>query len=275
MFALTTLALAALPVALAQSSSSNNDEQVLGIYMFHRHGDRTAKSTPPANLTNLGYEQVYRSGQYYRNRYIASDADFRINGVNSDIVKQSQIAVSAPADVVLGHSALGFLQGLYPQVGEQEGVSTLRNGTEVPIPLDGYQLITVSEVDQGTNSENNAWLQSAQGCGQATVSSNQYFSSKEYNDLLESTREFYESLSPVVNGTFNESEINFKNAYTSMSFWSSMFEWHKLTICSSLRPDQRRPNPQHQLPGLRPHQRRRVRPSALPRRHPRMGSRLQ
>ena len=96
MFALTTLALAALPVALAQSSSSssnNNDEQVLGIYMFHRHGDRTAKSTPPANLTNLGYEQVYRSGQYYRNRYIASDADFRVNGVNSDIVKQSQIAV--------------------------------------------------------------------------------------------------------------------------------------------------------------------------------------
>jgi len=211
MFALTTLALAALPVALAQSS---NDEQVLGIYMFHRHGDRTAKSTPPANLTNLGYEQVYRSGQYYRNRYIASDADFRINGVNSDIVKQSQIAVSAPADVVLGHSALGFLQGLYPPVGEDEGVSTLRNGTEVPIPLDGYQLITVSEVDQGTNSENNAWLQSAQGCSQATVSSNQYFSSKEYNDLLESTRDFYDSLSPVVNGSFNETEISYKNAYT-------------------------------------------------------------
>ena len=213
MFALTTLALAALPVALAQSS---NDEQVLGIYMFHRHGDRTAKSTPPANLTNLGYEQVYRSGQYYRNRYIASDADFRINGVNSDIVKQSQIAVSAPADVVLGHSALGFLQGLYPPVGEDEGVSTLRNGTEVPIPLDGYQLITVSEVDQGTNSENNAWLQSAQGCSQATVSSNQYFSSKEYNDLLESTRDFYDSLSPVVNGSFNETEISYNNAYTSM-----------------------------------------------------------
>ena len=147
---------------------------------------------------------------------IASDADFRINGVNSDIVKQSQIAVSAPADVVLGHSALGFLQGLYPQVGEQEGVSTLRNGTEVPIPLDGYQLITVSEVDQGTNSENNAWLQSAQGCGQATSSSNQYFSSKEYNDLLESTRDFYDSLAPVVSGSFDESEINYKNAYTSM-----------------------------------------------------------
>jgi hypothetical protein len=214
MLSLATLALAALPIALAQSSS---DEQVLGIYMFHRHGDRTAKSTPPANLTNLGYEQVYRSGQYYRNRYIASDADFRINDVESDIVKQSQIAISAPADVVLGHSALGFLQGRYPPVGDKLGTSTLRNGTEVSAPLDGYQLVTVSEVDQGTNSENNAWLQSATGCGKATVSSNQYFSSKEYKDLLESTRGFYNDLSPVLNGTFNESEISFKNAYTSMS----------------------------------------------------------
>jgi hypothetical protein len=213
MLSLTTLALAALPVALAQSSS---DEQVLGIYMFHRHGDRTAKQTPPANLTDLGYRQVYESGQYYRNRYIASNADFRINGVNSDIVKQSQIAVSAPADVVLGHSALGFLQGLYPPVGDKLGTFTLRNGTEVTTPLDGYQLITVSEVDQGANSENNAWLQSATGCGQATVSSNQYFSSKEYNDLLESTRDFYDGLSPALNRSFNESEISYKNAYTSM-----------------------------------------------------------
>jgi hypothetical protein len=213
MLSLTTLALAALPVALAQSSG---DEKVLGIYMFHRHGDRTSKSTPPANLTDLGYRQVYESGQYYRNRYIASDADFRINGVNSDIVKQSQIAVSAPADVVLGHSALGFLQGFYPPVGDQLGTSTLRNGTEVTTPLDGYQLITVSEVDQGANSENNAWLQSATGCGQATVSSNQYFSSKEYNDLLESTRNFYDGLTPALNRSFNESEISFKNAYTSM-----------------------------------------------------------
>ena len=92
----------------------------------------------------------------------------------------------------------------------------MRNGTEVPSPMDGYQLVTVSEVDQGTNSENNAWLQSAQGCGQATVSSNQYFSSKEYNDLLESTRDLYDSLAPVVSGSFNESEISYKNAYTSM-----------------------------------------------------------
>lgn len=215
MLSLTALALTALPYALAQSS---NDEQVLGVYMFHRHGDRTAKTTPPANLTTLGYQQVWQSGQYYRNRYITSDAELQINGIQSDLVKQSQIAISAPEDEVLRHSAMGFVQGLYPPVGDKLATTTLANETEITAPLNGYQLVSVADVDGGADSENNAWLQSATGCGQATVSSNQYFSSKQYNDLLESTRDFYTNLSPVVDGVFNQSELSFKNAYTSMHY---------------------------------------------------------
>lgn len=211
MLSLATLALSALPVAYAQ----NNNENVLGVYMFHRHGDRTAKSTPPANLTDLGYQEVYTSGQYYRNRYVASDASLRINGLNSDIVKQSQIAVSAPDDTVLQNSAMGFLQGLYPPVGETLGSETLRNGTDVDSPLNGYQLIPVGEVSTGSGSEDNSWLQSAQGCSAATVSSNNYFLSKQYQDLLASTQDFYDSISPVINQTFNSSQASFKNAYTS------------------------------------------------------------
>jgi hypothetical protein len=199
-------------MALAQSS---NPENVLGVYIFHRHGDRTPKSTPPANLTDLGYRQVYTSGQYYRNRYVASDAGYRINGINPDIVKQSQIAVSAPVDVVLQNSATGFLQGLYPPVGSALGKATLRNGTSVAAPMDGYQLIPVEDTTHGTGSEDTTWLQSASGCAQAIVSSNNYFSSKEYTDLLFNTRDFYSNIYPVVNGTFNESQVSFKNAYSS------------------------------------------------------------
>lgn len=213
MLSLAVLSLAALPHAIAQSSSK---EQVLGVYLFHRHGDRTSKSTPPANLTTLGYDQVYRSGQYYRSRYIESDAVLRISGIEADVVKQSQIAVSAPEDDVLQHSAMGFVQGLYPPVGDRLATTTLGNGSEITAPMNGYQLVSVADVDQGTDSENNAWLQSATGCNQAVVSSNQYFSSKEYNDLLESTKEFYQSLLPVVEGTFNLSSLSYENAYTSM-----------------------------------------------------------
>ena len=52
--------------ALAAGSAAVQ-EAVLGIYIFSRHGDRTAKATPPANLTDLGYEEVFTSGTYFRN----------------------------------------------------------------------------------------------------------------------------------------------------------------------------------------------------------------
>ena len=210
----TKLALlaSAVPMALAQSV---NDETILGVYMFHRHGDRTAKMTPPANLTGLGYQEVYTSGQYYRSRYIASDAAYRINGIEADTVKQSQIAVSAPADVVLQSSAMGFLQGLYPPVGGELDTSTLRNGTRITAPMDGYQLIPIGLVGSGSGSEDNGWLQRASGCAKATVSSNNYFLSQEYMDLLDDTQDFYQSILPAISGTYNSSMASYKNAYTS------------------------------------------------------------
>lgn len=201
-------------MALAQTADNSN-ENILGVYMFHRHGDRTPKALAPANLTDLGYSQVYTSGQYYRNRYIASNATLRINGINSDLVKQSQIAVSAPDDTVLQNSAMGFLQGLYPPVGNALGTQTLRDGTNVSAPMNGYQLIPVDLVTSGSGSEDSSWLQAASGCAAATISSNNYFSSEQYVNLLDSTRDFYQNIYPVINGTFNETQNSFKNAYTS------------------------------------------------------------
>ena len=93
-------------VALA-TASAQAQETVLGVYIFSRHGDRTPKSLPPANLTDLGYQEIYTSGQYFRSRYIASNASHKIAGMNADIVKQSQISVSAPVDTVLQNSAQG------------------------------------------------------------------------------------------------------------------------------------------------------------------------
>ncbi|KAL8835479.1 MAG: hypothetical protein Q9170_003312 [Blastenia crenularia] len=189
-------------------------ETILGVYIFSRHGDRTAKSTPPANLTDLGYRQVFTSGTYFRNRYIDSGASSKIVGVNSDIVKQSQITSSAPLDTVLMNSAQAFLQGLYPPVGSSLGSDTLRNGSVVQPPLDGYQLIPIQTVTSGTGSEDSAWLQGSSNCAQALASSNGYFSTSDYNDLLLKTGDFYKSLTPLINGTFGPEDISYKSAYT-------------------------------------------------------------
>lgn len=188
-------------------------ETVLGVYIFHRHGDRTAKATPPTSLTDLGYQEVMTSGSYYRSRYIDSSAPLYIDGISTDMPNLAQIEISAPSDNVLMNSALGFGQGLYPPVAGSS--QTLRNGTVIQAPLNGYQLIPIATVSTGTNSEDSTWLESSTSCYNAEISSNEYFYSSQYDQLLKSTMGFYKGLMPVVNTTFNSSADTYKNAYTS------------------------------------------------------------
>ena len=198
----------------------NAQETVLGVYIFHRHGDRTSKSFSPTSLTDLGYAQVFSSGDFYRNRYIDSNASSPIFGISSTLVKNSQLSVQAPVDTVLQNSAAGFLQGLYPPVGATLGTQKLANGSSVEAPLGGFQLIPVNAVasaSSSANSENSAWLQGSSGCENAIVSSNNYFTSTEYMEKFNSTAAFYQSILPVINSTFTAAADTFKNAYSSKS----------------------------------------------------------
>lgn len=203
------LTVASVPLLAAGAST----ETVLGAYIFSRHGDRTSKSTPPTVLTDLGYSQVYMTGQYYRSRYLSDSSQSQIHGINPDLVTPGQLTALAPADEVLQNSATAFFQTLYPPAG---GIATtkLRNGTEIEAPMNGYQLVAISQTNAGGNSENLAWLQSASKCHNAKVSSNSYFTSEAYNELQDTTSDFYKSLEPMIRDTFAPDEITFKNAYT-------------------------------------------------------------
>lgn len=207
-------------ISLFSQFTATTAETVLGAYIYSRHGDRTSKSTPPTILTTLGYSQVFTTGEYYRKRYVSSSSSSssssRIAGIAPDTVDLSQIVVSSPLDDVLQTSATGFLQGLYPPVSSAQ--MKLRNNTVIDAPMNGYQLIPVDQTDTGSNSENSAWLQSTNACPKAEVSSNNYFNSLEYEDLLDSTADFYKSLTPMLEPTFKPDEINYKNAYTIFDY---------------------------------------------------------
>lgn len=209
--AATALALAVLPL-------SSSADQVLSVYTFHRHGDRTDKSHPPTSLTDLGYTQVYNSGQYYRSRYVEAGALLPILNLNQNLVLESQIQASAPSDTVIQNSAMGFLQGLYPPVGATTSAQTLANGTTISAPMNGYQLIPISLITSGSGSEDETWLQDATACANAETSSNEYYYTPQYTSLLNSTNGFYQNLVPLIGGTFNSSRATFKNAYTSQSY---------------------------------------------------------
>jgi hypothetical protein len=194
--------------ALSLVAGAKAAETVLGAYIFHRHGDRTAKALAPTNLTPLGYEQVHTSGQYYRSRYLSGDS--KIRGINEDEVKLSQLSVTAPVDNVLQNSAMGFLQGLYPPF---QTVQTLANSQSVQAPLNGYQLIPVNTISTGAGSEDSGWLQDASSCQNAKTSSDSYFQSKDYSDLKSSTGDFYSSIVPSINNVVPADQVTFKNAY--------------------------------------------------------------
>lgn len=204
-------------MAIAALLPAASAETVLGAYIVHRHGDRTPKQWPPVSLTALGAEQVLSSGTYYRNRYVASNASSPIANLSHDLAVLSQMSVTSPVDTLLQTSAQVFLQGLYPPAGSA-ATQRLANGTDTSPPLGGYQYIPVNAVSNaatGPSSEDSMWLQGTSGCGNALISSNEYFNSTEYLDTLASTADFYKSLEPVINGTFSEAQANFKNAYGS------------------------------------------------------------
>lgn len=194
-------------------------EQVLGVYIFHRHGDRTAKSWSPVNLTPLGADQVKSSADFFRNRYIDDGASLQIAGISVDKAVLSQLAITAPVDNVLQNSAGVFAQWLYPP-NKAAGSTKLANGTTVVAPLDGYQYIPVNTVASASssNSESSAWLQGSSGCSGAVVSSNNYFLSPEYQSTFSDTKDFYQGLLPVINTTFNSSTATFKNGYTIFDY---------------------------------------------------------
>ncbi|KLP09178.1 uncharacterized protein FFB20_06083 [Fusarium fujikuroi] len=189
-------------------------EDVLGLYVFHRHGDRTAKAWKPVNFTALGADEVHSSGSWYRDTYVSKDASRKITGLSPESAVLSQLDVTSPVDAVLQNSALVFLQGLYPPTKQFE---TLANGSKVEAPLSGYQYIPIASVETAAsdrNSENSAWLQGNSGCTNAEASSNDYFSSSEYAGVYKDSESFYQGLLPVINGTYGKDEANFQNAYT-------------------------------------------------------------
>ncbi|ROW14029.1 hypothetical protein VPNG_04063 [Cytospora leucostoma] len=192
-------------------------ETVLGAYIFHRHGDRTAKAWKPTKLTALGSDEVYTSGAWYRNRYVASNSTHPILNLASDVAVLSQLSITAPADNVLQGSAEGFTQSLYPPAGSA-AYQTLADGTKVQAPLDGYQYIPVnlvtSESTSSSSVEDSSWLQGSSGCAKAISSSDSYYQTDEYSSILNKTTAFYHDLLPVYNTTFNSSKATYKNAYT-------------------------------------------------------------
>lgn len=137
--------------------------------------------------------------------------------MSEDEYVRTQVFASAPDQPILLNTATAFLQGLYPPL---EGLDadlvsqTLVNGSESESPLDGYQYVVLSGVQD--NSPDTIWIKGDDACPAYKDASKSFKESKEFKQREEDTKDFYEGFYDMLqDGVYNieRENLTYANAY--------------------------------------------------------------
>ncbi|BFZ61339.1 hypothetical protein YB2330_002404 [Saitoella coloradoensis] len=211
-----------------------SDQQLLGIVLLSRHGDRTQYYQSPANYTStetaitpLGERQNYNQGSFVASRYLNSSSDHYIQGI-AEVANVDQLDVKADAggegNVVL-LSAYAFWEGVYPPTAREN--ITLANGTTVTSPLGGYQYVPVTTIVETDSPMLEPWT----SCPAFTKNLNSFYTSSFFSNKSTESADFRSNLTSYVGGR-NTSLINMYNTFDYMNVNSI----HNATYLASL-PD--------------------------------------
>jgi len=152
--------LTAVLALLGTASAALTQQVVWSAVTYTYHGEKTPALFPgPYDLTPLGANQVYESGQTLRHRYISGPSNGTslttpspIHDISLNAIDNSQMTILATDDAWVSASALAFMQAFYPPrnniVIDLE--SMLGNSSLALYPLDGYQypnIETLSTLD--------------------------------------------------------------------------------------------------------------------------------
>lgn len=220
-------------------AGSTNGETVLGAVVFTRHGDRTTKHYGAQALTNLGASQCFQSGSDYRARYIAAGSPHRIQGISEFKYDSTQVYATAPNQGILLNTATSFLQGLYPPLMELNpdvASQTLNDGSESTSPLNGYQYVSL--MGTSSNSPDTIWIKGDDACPAYTTASDSFLSSTEYQTTLDSTRDFYQSLFPLLQSVPDISSAS------SLSYAKAFDIYDLLNVAAIHNASQTQPSPE-------------------------------
>ncbi|KAK3290415.1 histidine phosphatase superfamily [Chaetomium fimeti] len=199
-------------MALAGLAATAAAETIHGALVFSRHGDRTTKHFGSQVLTPLGAQQVFQVGSDYRARYLSSSSPHHIQGISESEYVPAQIYASAPDQPILLNTATSFLQALYPPLGDTVSAQDLANGSSVSSPLTGYQYVTLHGVND--DSPESVWIKGDDDCPVVAAASADFKKSSEFQSRLASTRDFYQSLYPLVHEVYpSASDLSYAKAY--------------------------------------------------------------
>jgi prostatic aicd phosphatase len=212
-------------------------ETIHGVVAFTRHGDRTTRMFPGYSLTNLGAQQAYNSGQFYRERYVDDGADSRIAGIQADEVSARQVWASAPNQGLLFQTAVSFLQGLYPpltELDEELATESLTNGSDFTAPLNGYQFILVQ--GQPATNKDTIWIKGDDNCPTHIAAQKSYLKTPEYESVLNETTDFYSQFVPLLGDILGDDGVTYENAYEVFDLMN-VASIHNESIAGEIDPD--------------------------------------
>lgn len=188
-------------------------ENILGSFIFSRHGDRLTKPTP--YLTPIGAQQCFESGEFYHDRYFN---EYPIAGLDQ-VYNPYQFSVMVPISDVLFKSMLAWTQGFYPevssdQIDDVEGAS-LANGTDSDTP-DGYQYVLLDGIDEDSGQY---WvIKGDDNCPTFNDAQSDFEKSDFMKQMNDSTYSFYQSLTQYTT-EIPKKKLNFDNAFTVFDYF--------------------------------------------------------
>lgn len=178
--------------------------KVLGVIIIARNGDRSSLYQDPftyaasdTETTALGEVESNLLGSQIRSTYFDSRSPSYIEGIQSDLVDNTEVKVRVKAGVegtVVFDSAIALLQGLFPPTPNNKIV--LANETTVIAPLGGYQYVPVETVEPGNDRSLESWT----SCPAFEKHTKQFYSSADFKAKAQDAVPFFKSVKDYVFG---------------------------------------------------------------------------
>lgn len=215
--------------------SQDTDNEILGVVLLVRHGDRQGFYQNPDTytatgtvITPLGNQQEYMLGSYLRSLYLNQSSPSYLPGMSTGLFNPAQVFIQADCGDeggVIYDSCVSVTQGLWPATLSNN--VTLANGTTITAPLGGYQYVPIDAV----NPSLSPILEGFTNCNTFNTHTTDFYNSSVFQEMAEQSAPFLDSLPPYLNGR----SVQLENMWNIFDFMN-VNNIHNATFAEALPP---------------------------------------
>ncbi|KAG2144189.1 histidine phosphatase superfamily [Suillus bovinus] len=215
--------------------SQDTDNQILGVVLLVRHGDRQGLYQNPDTytatgtvITPLGNQEEFMLGSYLRSLYLNQSSPSYLPGMSTGLFNPAQVFIQADAGDeggVIYDSCVSLTQGLWPATLSNN--VTLANGTTITAPLGGYQYVPIDAVDPNLSTQ----LEGFTNCNTFDTHTTDFYQSSVFQEMAAQSAPFLDSLPPYLNGR----SVQLENMWNIFDFMN-VNNIHNATFAEALPP---------------------------------------